>query len=225
MINKLWLAAVALLVAGCGEQNASAPAPASPEIPATVAAMPPRGPLPAPDLEVHPDFGIATRRGILSIGQSLDQAYSIFAEPPGSFEQSELPPSISAPFEARGWQKQGEGFGAILYNGRVAGALYQLDNVKGDRVDEFLTLQRNAFGKEDRPLISKHVSYWFWNRGKNGQPSPDVLMVCASELSPGLYHLSISTGTRAVMQALGMSEDAASRDSRRTGDLLEKQKG
>lgn len=221
-------AAVLLLVAlalfGCGQQTEVAPVVDAPEMPSTVAAVKSKSPAFAPDFKARPAFGIATRKGNATVGQTLDQALEIFAEPPGSFSQSELPPSLDTPYEARGWQKQNEGCGFILFEGRVAAIVYQLDRVKSDRLDELLTLQRNAFGKEDKPLLSKHVNYWFWNGETKEDVGTDSLMVCATEAKPGLFNITIAAGAKPVMQALGMTEDAASRDATRAEDLLQKKK-
>lgn len=216
---------VCIAIYGCGAQSEAPTADTTSSVPMTVAAMPARQALTEPDFTARKSYGIATRRGNAAIGMTIDQALDIFTEPPGSFSRNELPPSIPPPYEARGWQKQNEGCGFILFNGHVAAIVYQLDGVKQDRLDEFLSLQRSAYGKEDKPMLSKHVNYWFWNGAEMRDKPSDSMMVCATELKSGTFNITIGAGTVPLMRALGMTEDAASRDSSKADELISEKKG
>lgn len=193
--------------------------------PVGTAATQPAKQIPIPTFERGTRLGLAKRTGIVKVGADIDSALGVFTEPPGSYEKTDLPPSIPNTFEARGWQKKDEGFGMILYKGRVVGALYQLDRATPDRLDELIKFQQDAFGAPTKTLPGKYVRYWFWIDGQTEDPSTgQILMVCATEAKLGKLSISAAVGWQPIMDALGMSWDAATRDQVKAEKLIDKQR-
>ncbi len=174
-----------------------------------------------PDFSHPSRLALVRRQGQVAVGMTYpDEALAVFAEPPGSYEKSELPPSIPAPYEARGWQRKGEGFGAILYKGRIAAAVYQLERVDEDRVQEILHTHEQAFGQPTTAVDGKFVRFWFWRP----DPSGPVLMLCATEIQPKKLNLTLSVGTPQVMEALGMTPESAAGTKDSAERLISKQR-
>jgi hypothetical protein len=214
-LRYLALPILALALIGCGS-----PSPAPDPISAQATASAPQQIAP-PDFGNLTKLGIVKRSGTVRVGMSYEDAVTIFAEPPGSYEKSDLPPAIPPTYEARGWHNKDEGFGTILYKGRVAAAVSQLERANEDRLDEILALQRDAYGPSGKTVAGKYVRYWFWQGPDWGNQS---LMVCATEAKPKKLSITLATGTGQIMEALRMAPDAATRDQARADRLFDQQK-
>jgi hypothetical protein len=181
--------------------------------------------LPAPNFDAESRLILQRGNAGVRVGATYEDAVSVFAAPTGWWTRDDLPPSIGPPFDARGWQTKGEGFGTILYKGRVAAAVYELDRTSGDRLDELLGWQQTANGTAWTVLPGKFVRYWFWRSGMRSNPGDQVLMVCATEIQAGKINVTASIGTQSVMDALSMTPETASRDQKTAEKLIEKQRG
>jgi hypothetical protein len=217
-----WLLFVALALAGCGS---SAP-PAAQETGAIVTPVtePPKKPLDSPNFDSESRLILQRGNTGVKVGSSYDDAVSVFAAPTGWWPRDDLPPSVTPPFDARGWQTKGEGFGSILYKGRIAAAVYELDRTNSDRLDEILEWQQRANGSAWTMLDGKYVRYWFWQSGTRENRGDQILMVCATEIQPRKFNVTAAIGTIPVMSALSMTPETASRDQKTAEKLFEKQK-
>jgi hypothetical protein len=90
----------------------------------------------------------------------------------------------------------GEGYGAIIFQNRVVGAMYQLDKADPQAVAELVQEQKTGM-----PLLAsvekaeKTAHYWFWSDG--GQTA----MVCSNQAGPNL-NLTIAMGDNEVLKAI-----------------------
>jgi hypothetical protein len=177
----------------------------------TPAAEPAKGVIRAPDFSIESKLALLNgTSGSVKIGTDAKEALTIFAKPPSSWNTHDLPPSISGPYEAAGWQTKGEGFGMILNKGRVAAALYQLESASDERCLEFVEQHRRSFGDPPKTFQSEHVRYWFWLDGEGKSPSDEVvLMICSTEVLPGQWSLTEAVGLHPIMEALGMTSEQA----------------
>ena len=227
-MRRLLLLLIPLVALGCGDQQA-APTQEPPVISATRAAQPPKQqPLSDPTFGPEARLGLARISGRLTkVGMTLDDALSNFGQPPGTYEKSELPPSLGEPgrpYEAWGWQTKGEGFGAILFKGRVAAAIYQHERLIATQLDELLRLHEDTFGQPAKTAIGKYVRYWFWFSGGTVDKPEQILMICGTEVGGRKFNVTAAIGIQPVMDALGMTADAASRDQVKADSLIEKQR-
>jgi hypothetical protein len=200
---------IAVVVVGCGE-------PAKPPIeikgPVTTANQPAKLPLSPPNFDSQSRLALVRRTGEVRVGMGYEDARMIFADPPGSYEKTDLPPSVTEPYDARGWQTKNEGFGAILYHGRVAAAVYELAKASEDRVQEWVQAEQDRLGVPSSVISGKHVRYWFWQSGTRQAPGDQMVMICATEMPPTRLSLTAAIGTSTIMQALGMTPEAAAGD-------------
>lgn len=217
-MRTLLLVLLAFVLGGCGEPS---PAPEV-RVPATAANKPAKEPLEPPLFDANARLALERRTGAVRVGETYGDALAVFAEPPGSFEKNDLPPSITEPYEARGWQNQTEGFGTILYRNRVAAAVYQAQDVTEDRLQDLIQVQQDHFRQPMQFLGGKSVRYWFWWTGLGSAAADQILMIEATELHPGKLNLTAAIGTAPIMQALGMTPDSADRDRANAELMIDK---
>lgn len=213
-----WLLLVSVLIlAGCGAQPA--PPDAQNNVLATPAAVAAKSETPAPDFARTSLLGVRKSTGTVRVGDDRNEGFKVFAAPEQSYDQDDLPPSITAPYQAVGWQKQDEGFGMILYEGRIAAAVYQLNRTNSARFADILALHTTAYGEVAKTIPGRRVRYWFWEDESAGQ----TLMICASEIQPDVFNVTVAIGTNRLMQALGMEPDRAPQFQRIAEDLIDKE--
>jgi len=168
-----------------------------------------------------------------------DATPGVFPRPPGSYENSDLPPCLTEPegtqpYEARAWQAKDEGFGTILYSGKIAVAIHELDNTTHDRVNEILADHTAVFGAShlfnfdpkfsDGTLTGTYVKYWFWQSGVASSPGDQLLMICSTETSPDKFSVTTAIGWTPLMEALGMAPDVAVNEQRTAEEEIAKQR-
>lgn len=217
-MKRILLMSLACVLAGCGEQQQ----PAATDVGASAvpAAATAKQPIPLPDFGQGSRLALVRRSGSVRIGANMDVALTVFAEPPGSYEKSDLPPGIAPPYESRIWQTKNEGFGMILFKGQVAAAIYELDRTGEERLQELLGLEQDVLG-QGTALPGKFVRYWFW---KAPAGVDQLVMLCAAEIQPGRINVTEAIGTQALMDALAMTPEAASRNQATAEKLIEKQR-
>jgi hypothetical protein len=213
---------VALISAGCGTSQP----PAAQETGAVVTPVmeAPKKPLDPPNFDADSRLVLQRGNAGVKVGGSYEDGVSVFAAPTGWWPRDDLPPSILSPFEARGWQTKGEGFGTILYKGRIAAAVYELDRTSSERVDELLGWETRVNGPAWTTMDGKYVRYWFWQSGTRANRGDQLLMVCATEIQPHKFNVTASIGTLPVMYSLSMTPETASRDQQAAEKLIERQR-
>jgi hypothetical protein len=184
----------------------------------------------APDLGNPGNLALIRGRDKLKVGDEWEFAKKIFLQQRGAYEINELPPELTgADYRARGWEAPAEGFGAILYKDRVALAMYRIEHVDEDRVQEFVSTYRDYFGKPNDtvpPELAEMTHdrarkvrsrYWFWQQG-----SQRLMISSVTTLADGT-NVSIAVGDGNTMDALGMSVSAAKSDQAKAERALEQQ--
>lgn len=171
-------------------------------------------PVEAPDMHSSTSLGLIRRAGKIKVGDTQDHAFRIFKQPPTAYEFSDLPSVLSSEhFKAAGWQSTGsgqrpsEGFGVVLYDDQVCLAVYQIDHQTEEGVQELLTDHQKEVGTTPTSTqLGKYIRYWFW------QERTQRLMMVATSMPHEGASVTLAVGDVNVMDALGMSPDAAKND-------------
>ncbi|RYG87831.1 hypothetical protein EON77_01550 [bacterium] len=192
----MWRASALLAVlalAGCG---------ATPNGAVTGEAKPRRSV--EPKLDASTPLTIERLRRRLKIGDDAALAQEIFPKPPRAYVFNDLPERLAGDFDARGWESKEEGFGAILYSGRVAMAMRQFYAIDSARYDELLQTVADANRRVKRQTIAgDNVEFTFW------EFEPQILMVLRRGVRQGTYDMTVALGDASVMDALDMSPSKA----------------
>ncbi len=139
----------------------------------------------------------------LKLGSSYDQAVKVFAPEANSFEFSELPKRFQQPYRGQGWETARESFGTIMYQQRIAVAMYQLDRATKVQLEDLVNLYTSTFsGVTPEKVEGKTVQNWFWKQG--GQ----TLMISATQASTGTLHVAVALGLDDTMKEIGATETA-----------------
>lgn len=219
---RFFLATAALLaIVGC---SSDAPTPTEPNGPATIltAAMePPKRPLPLPDFQHTSNLGVLKGADTLKVGMSVSDALAIFAEPRGSYEKNDRPPSIPEPYEIRGWQASDQSFGLIAYQGRVVAAMHQMEAVTLDRLEELAQRYRSEYGPAKLFIPGDFARYWIWDNQEPGRSADHILLISANQVQPNRFFVTEAIGWQPIMQALGMIPETAARDARIANKMAE----
>lgn len=211
--RSLLLSATLLLLAGCGQ-------PTNKTVDTRTAAQPPSpsapivGTLPTPNFSDIGDYAILLESGgRLQVGDSLEAFEAAFPRPNlmKTAVLHELPnvaPGVQDPYTVAGWSMidGNQGTGALVYQGRIALAMLQLEGLDDKAVQNQVSAYERAF-ESGQTVVGPRVRYWFWTSG-----TPQVLMLCAYQTDRGLQNLTIALGDAALMAVLRMSPDKAMQD-------------
>lgn len=169
-----------------------------------------------PNELVKTDLAIFRESGRLQIGDTWDTAIELFRPVKNSYEFSDLPPRFTSPmYKARGWDARREGFGALLYKGRIAFAMYQLAKAEPNQFNDFVELHERQLRRHSVEKIDgKRAQYRFW------QVDKQRLMILGLE-TKGVTKITIALGDEVVMKALGISPEDARREIQRIDDSPE----
>ena len=188
-----------MVLAGCASSTAKVGAPAN--VPS--AATPSTG---RETLAIEPSFDQPTPLRLERLGRKLEigadesALREVFPKPEGAYEFNDLPSVLRGSFESTGWEGRNEGFGAILYGGKVALAMRQFYEIDGARFDElFRTLQNANRGVTRTNAEGRNAEFWFWESGSQ------ILMALRRGVKGNRYDLTIALGDKAVMDALEMT--------------------
>ncbi len=217
-MRRILILAYGLVLCGCAEPPAHDTTGVVPGVDSPPAAVL------LPDYEKLSNLGLLSRKGTVKVGMTREEALDMFVEPPGSYEKSDLPPSIAAPFEAFAWQTRTEGFGMILYQNKVGAAVHEIDKVTPDRLDEVVRAYQSQYGPAFTHLQGRHVEYWFWQSRSQAGRGDHLLMVTKVQAKPNLLNITEAIGTVPVMEALRMTEQSANGDLARADRMLDEQR-
>ena len=200
------VASLSLLLAGC--QGGESPATETAH-PASVKKVTPVG---EPSTKAPTKVGLVIKKGPpITVGYALpDKAFDLFRKSSSfGLEFDDAPARFEYPYRVRIWETAHNGFGEIIYDGDLVGAMYQESKVKQERVDEVVAAHREQMGgqRPDQLITGKRVTYWFWENEKQR------LMICAYQKNTRGIELTVAMGDDVVMDALGMSGDLARADA------------
>lgn len=186
---SLLLLVVALLAAGCGPTTGG-----------PVSASGPARRMVEPRLDVTSPLVLEKFERRLKIGDEAAVATEVFPKQLRSFSFNDLPERLQGDFDARGWEARDEGFGAILYSGRIAAAMRQFYGISAARYEELLqTVSTSNRRVKSRSLTGENVDFTFW------EAESQVLMVLRRGVRQDSYDMTIALGDRSVMEALDMT--------------------
>ena len=136
----------------------------------------------------------------LKIGDEAVIAQEVFPKPPKAYVFNDLPERLGGDFDGRGWESRDEGFGAILYSGRVALAMRQFYAIDAARYEELLDTIKTANRRvAPQQMNGENVDFWFW------ESTPQILMVLRRGVKQGSFDITIALGDASVMDALEMT--------------------
>jgi hypothetical protein len=163
--------------------------------------------------------GLYLEQGVVRVGDSWADAEAAMPEPKGASEFSDLPARFQKPYQGRGWESSDAGFGVILYEDQIAAAMMQNERAS---LEDYATLtkwyeQELPKAKTDT-VVSGDLRYRFWEQ--DGQR----VMVLAENRPGGAVYLSAAMGDHRVMDALGMTPEAATHDGKVVLRLLNERK-
>ena len=163
--------------------------------------------------------GLYLEQGIVRVGDAWTDAEAAMPEPKGASEFSDLPARFQKPYQGRGWESSDAGFGVILYEDQIAAAMTQ--NERASRED-YASITR--WYEHELPqaktdtVVSGALRYRFWEQ--DGQR----VMVLAENRPGGTVYLSAAMGDHRVMDALGMTPEAAAHDGKVVLRMLNERK-
>ena len=204
-MRLLVAAAICSVAIGCGTDSGEGPKTAPP------AAL--RSRISAPDKIEPPDFTQKTpvrmiRKGAeVRIGDSIDSALRAFREERNAYKIAEMPAGWRDPlYTAQGWDNGTTGFGAIVYDDKLAFGMFHEDRTDENRLQEILAVYDRMLNMPSTNVVGSRVRYWFW------QQQNHRLMICAVQPPAGGLSVSIALGHAPIMDALGMSAKQAEKD-------------
>jgi hypothetical protein len=203
---RWWLAIpAACALAGCAQDSPVAPSNTNgPSVEQDLAAFP------TPDFSRPSDYYlVGDHEGSkVQVGDELVNFRNAF---PRSVKDSrsldELPTGANADhWTVSGWEDNASrGAGSLLYDGKIAVAMRQYDDVDQKTIDAEVSKYESLFGTPSSSP-GNHVSYWFW------KVPGAILMICDYKNEKGTRDLTTAIGEPQVMQRLHMSPDAAAAD-------------
>lgn len=202
------MALLCVCVLGCGGEEKVAPVP---EVPEPTVSLKTRIPGPAtvdpPDFEKRTSLRMVRNGEELRVGDSIDTALRVFREEKNAYKIAEMPPGWKDPaYTCQGWDNGTMGFGAILYDDKVALGLYHEYKADQDRVDDIVGTYERMNVDPPVTVVGSRVRYWFW------EDDTHRLMICAVQSPKDGLNISVSLGTTRLMDIMGMSPAQAEKD-------------
>ena len=154
----------------------------------------------------------------IHLGESAQTILSLFPKPEGAVAISTLPPSLSPPLVANGWDAENESLGIISEDDKVILMMHTYNQVNDHKIEETYTRYLKHFKRPTQELSGLHSKYWFWDSGSTR------LMIASSIDSKGVHNLTIAFGVHSVMDRLRMDPKDAKEDQTKAAQLLEKNK-
>lgn len=191
-MRKLLVLLLPLMLVGC-QGGDSAPS-------ALVAPKPIAPKVEAPGSTEATAIQLVNGEGSVTVGLSAKAAFRVF--PPsheGDIGPEQLPEGFASPYLAKTWETAGRGFGVILYDDTVVGAMYQAEQISDEAVDKLVVDHQAKLGVlAPDEITGERVAYRFWEL--NGQR----LMICTLKNGKD-SDVTIAMGVDKVMDGLGAS--------------------
>jgi hypothetical protein len=141
----------------------------------------------------------------LKVGDSISKALQTFPEPTrGAYEIHDLPSQFDDSFLAKGWETStGEGFGAVSQEGKVVGAIYELQNERSTSVDDFVRDELQGMAPTQPKMIEGGgATYRFWH------VKTQTVMICLMKTNQG-EDLTLAMGDDNILAQFAISEKDA----------------
>lgn len=208
--NLLWALLLVVVLAGC--RGAEPVAEDNPEGPEVVA--------PSPSIEPptirESVFQLLYEGYGLRLGEQYADIEPRIAVPKNAFEFTELPPGLTPPFRARGWQSSREGLGVVTYNERVVLIMRQREQASPGDYEE-----ARSFYTSEYPLIPAETVSGGKSQNTFLRKDGQTLMISATRSDAGLT-LTVAIGQDEVMKIIGATPEAVQKgveslDSMRPG--------
>ncbi|RYG36862.1 hypothetical protein EON81_08455 [bacterium] len=198
---------VAVFLAGCQNGGTAKGAPAEVAESST--------PIGAPSEPGPSKLFLIGDNTLLRIGDDAADSQKAFPPPKGSFPLSDLPDRFRAPYTARGWDAAREGFGAILYDDKIVGAMIQNERVDANVAEELQArYNRELSSITPVEVTSDAANFTFWDDEKQR------LMLVVQKMSDKTVRTTVALGDNVVMDALGASVERARQDGQQLDALL-----
>lgn len=207
--SRAWLLLVVVLglAAGCG----------SPQKPETKTGSESAEPAKSIDLSSGVGtsvLGLIKNRRLIRVGDTAEKALEAFEKPDKARVLTEPPPNWPKDIRASGWEAEDRGFGLLLSNGRIVGALYSEYETTPERIAQIKSDYTNTFGPPEAVSDTKNVHYSFWEDAENR------LAICSTMNSRGKPVITVCVGTKSVMDNLGFSLNEAKEESAKAEEIL-----
>jgi hypothetical protein len=164
-------------------------------------------------------IGLYGEQGTIWVGDSWTDAESAMPEPKGASEFADLPARFQKPYQGRGWEATDRGFGVIMFEDRIAVAMIQNERASQDDYASMTKWYEQQLPKATTDtVVTGDLRYRFWEQ--DGQRA----MVLAESRPDGNLYLSTAMGDHRVMDALGMTAEAARHDGKVVLRILDDRK-
>lgn len=209
------LGLVGLALIGCGPGKTADDTKSEPVLGLERSAVRTPAKVTPPDFSKRTDLRMIRKGEVLHVGDSVDDALRIFPEDKSAFHLADMPPGWKDDsYRCVGWDTASTGFGAIVYNDRIALALYHEDRITEDRLKEILDTYDRGLSMPATLVTGSRVRYWFWEQ------EPHRLMICAVQVPGDGLNVSIALGDIQIMDLFRMKKEAAENDERAAEDLF-----
>ncbi len=168
-----------------------------------------------PNFEQRTSLRMIRKGDEIRVGDTAESALRVFREEKNPYLINEMPAGWKDPaYTCQGWDNGTIGFAAILYDEKVAQALYHEDRADENRLQEILADYERAISvPQSPPVVGSRVRYWFWEQ------APHRLMICATQVPEEGLSIAIALGDARIMDIVRMNPLAADRD-RQTAEKL-----
>ncbi|HJP82237.1 MAG TPA: hypothetical protein VJ835_01925 [Fimbriimonadaceae bacterium] len=203
----------ALLCIGCSSGPAELAEPSTTPTNARVTVSTPEK-IDPPAFDERTTLRMFRRGDEVRVGDNIDSALRVFREEKNAYQVSELPAGWKdQAYTCRGWDNGASGFAAIVFDEKVALAMYHEERATETRLQEIVGDYDRALSPEPTTVTGTRVRYWFWDEG--GQR----FMICAVQLPVEGLSITTALGGQKLMDILRMNPVAADRD-RQSADQI-----
>lgn len=149
---------------------------------------------------------------LLHVGDDAEVALDLFPKSmaPQSYIIDDLPRVFpSQVYSAKGWDSPGgDGFGVIIYNKQVAAAIWNRSFTDEAQADAAVKEYQDQIQHPGQPKFGYGSNtYYFWD----AKPQQRLMILKAAKPN-GKWALTLALGDNVVLDALGISRDAAWHD-------------
>jgi hypothetical protein len=167
------------------------------------------------DFPPRTDLGLIHDRKIIRVGNTPEDGLEAFNKEEKALAINELPSDWPSDLRASGWKGERHGFGMIIKDGRLVGALYTEQAIDEQRLSEILADYKRSFGDPQQSIDTPDVRYWFW------MDANCSCAICATKNEKGEVVVAIGMGLLSIMEALYMSPESAQKDSISAATILQ----
>ena len=202
MRKAFWPVIAGIALVGCGDVSSP-----KAETPAPIVAAPTK--IESVDFESQSELRLFRGIRTLSVGDPWESAQNVFPSPKRFYPLDEVPSKITGPLKAQGWMTDNEGFGVLLFNGRVAMAMHQIEKATPEMETRVLNEYQSYLSTSGALEVKGSRSHYWFRDDKTHR-----LMICSVMGADGYRYIAVAVGDRNLMDALRMSPSMAKEDQR-----------